>query len=425
MKLPGPRALAKTTVLSPPASVGNGNAIPPEEALLLQFLYTRQGSIFPSLARQFGIEYGLNIPYPSLRHALLAFASACLPTEQFAQSFHDNKTQCLRLLIPKLRSSNDLTETDIFASFVLLETLPENKEELFTHASGCITMVLAISDVKPTSRFFANISPWILSRASYLRMAYHEAPRKPVGLTELTECFTNLRMTAAPIQNWSPGPIEALNDFLHDLTWVTGKWFQESVFNELNNANEKKWTTDVWINYIKSQLTDKALLSVLRVTEQAFKNDYDGRSDPDQLMLAYQYARFNAIELMLGLCETLSALGVVRRGKPKVASAGMILRVRKFGLKLNGTQDVRLIVSLTGFGLSDDEASDSTSSTTLPLISGFKLSSDLQGRGEEKLAARLLTWWGDENLSNLYHVLTEALSCQATTYCGAWRWIMR
>ena len=341
-------------------STSIGFSIPPEDGLLLQYLYSGQrGHLIQSMVRQYAAEYGISIPHPALRHALLAFASGCLPPQHFRQSLEYHKSRCLQILIPKLQSPLDLSEMDLFAAFTVLETLSEDNDEIFIHAAGCIQMLHFLTKSKPVSSFLANLGPWIRSRLFYLRTAYYEVPPEIISLSELTRCFTQLRYTAYPVEAWNSGSVEALNDFMFDLTWSTAKWFEELAFNELYQTPEKKWSVQSWTEHIKARLYDENLPSALALTEEAFKKDNDDCCDAEHVTLAYQFVRFNAIKLMLGICESKSALTTIKSSKTKFVSAKLLMRVHTFGLKVTPMLDREIIFGLLGLTLSTNDILES------------------------------------------------------------------
>ena len=335
--------------------------ISPEEGLVLQFAYTREGTIFSSIAKQFAIHYGLSITHKSLRDALLAFSTGCLPSPQFRDAFEYHKNSCLQTLITKLRTPSSVEEADIFAAFVLVETLfSHNPDEISIHTAGCVAIFEEFGKQNLASDFLSNISPWILTRVNFIRLGRdRELPKMTLTLSELSKCFEYLRGTGIPRELWRSGFTEALNDVFIDWLHFTLRWFAASLRQHVCETSERDLLEIAqWSRCLVARGCDLDLHFALQTAEKAFWKD---SHDIEEIALAYQFAVYQAIVLLVDICGANFDLTRFKAAREKIhvdqifKVLGLVRDSPRFSPNQGTDAGLPIIASLIGLALDRED----------------------------------------------------------------------
>ena len=122
LKLRGPKSAERMISHNPsrPIPTAIDAVISPEDALLLEYAYSRNRSEMGRFIKCAAAVYGATIQCLSLRHALLAWIAAYLPPAEFGERLENNKQLARRMLINKLATPSHIDDVDVFASWALL-----------------------------------------------------------------------------------------------------------------------------------------------------------------------------------------------------------------------------------------------------------------------------------------------------------------
>lgn len=125
----------------------NDALLPEEHVLLLKYAYVDlKVSYLRRFFQRFSAVYGELLPFPPLRHAVLALAAQDVSCPN-NRNYH--RHQAYLALITKTRSPEMIIETDFFAAFLLfLEIVVDGdgsrKNESIIHFKGCLSMLTTI-----------------------------------------------------------------------------------------------------------------------------------------------------------------------------------------------------------------------------------------------------------------------------------------
>lgn len=121
LKEPGPKAAR--SLPSRPLPSPLDAVLTSEEALLLTYAYTGRSrwNTLSAFLKIIAAEYGPAIPFPPLRHAVIASAAHALPSDQFSEIKRHHVLEGWKALCSKLGSGVFLDQTEAFATSILAD----------------------------------------------------------------------------------------------------------------------------------------------------------------------------------------------------------------------------------------------------------------------------------------------------------------
>jgi hypothetical protein len=122
----------------------NDALLPEEDVLLLKHAYFGLAdSLAADILRTFPVVYGETLPFPPLRHAVLALAANDISSTQ-RRNYH--RQQAYSALITKTSRPETILESDVVAAFFLfLGVVDENNQcEMAVHLKGFLSMLAAL-----------------------------------------------------------------------------------------------------------------------------------------------------------------------------------------------------------------------------------------------------------------------------------------
>lgn len=242
-----------------------------------------------ALFRRLAVDYGNAIPFPSLRHAILARSALALPRDQFREKMQRHKEQAWRMLIRKIDNLAAIDEGDVIAACLLAQIAHNDGQsaaEVSIHVNGCLALYRHLLDShnKPVAPLLAIFGPFILDRVSFhgaVACASSESwltcelelPHRRATFGERLNYYTEIRKTGHPSEGWQRGIIEAVHNTLGDLIIMLASSIHGVAARETMNDFKKDSKVRAVVRYAEIELADPDFHRLgLKELEQLEKN---------------------------------------------------------------------------------------------------------------------------------------------------------
>ena len=93
--------------------------IGPNDAVLLQYAYSVEGTFWASCFKQFAIEYGYSISHAGLRHAMLAMAACESRSIHMEEQIEYHRKEACRQIMRSINKPSTLNDGDAYTANIL------------------------------------------------------------------------------------------------------------------------------------------------------------------------------------------------------------------------------------------------------------------------------------------------------------------
>ena len=229
--------------------------------------------------------YGPRISVASLQSAVLSRFSSYLPS-QFGEMHKQHKERAWRELIHKLQDPSALCEADFFAAFILATIAWDNEsmEETLIHYRGCLSIRKYLIDHGThQSHIMLVLGPYVLDTLSMCdKMAcitransWESVIQPPTTFNDRVRYFQTLQPPW--VASASPGFVEAVHDFMHDLLTLLITVIVEVAKSESAGTFERGDNVAIVIQFIEQAMKAPDFhraIQMMQVLSQAPYNEH-------------------------------------------------------------------------------------------------------------------------------------------------------
>ena len=361
-KLLGPKTQVKFEAPRRLVPTPGSSGIDSEDVSLLKYVYSGQGHFTDMIAFSTALAsvYGTVIPFPSLRHAILSFATLDLPSKQFRDKSLIHKGQALRHLNENISDPERVHESDLFASCLLAMRAWESgeDEDLSKHILGCLAILDHLNN-RPhaPSHALSIFAPFVTHWMDYLRTVSYVSrwpgarnllslPPKRISFKQRVLFFKEFCRVATPKDAWLSGVVEALHDILTDLVLM----LTFGIYGVATKEAAGDFQRDTWIEEVLRQVdeeyTDLDLQRTLRSMACTFPHitslSFEAR------LANYQLLQLKGIQLGKTILESRTILDGLASHMAQARSKSLLSSYRSLSLAEDPTMVSYYAMSYSG-----------------------------------------------------------------------------
>lgn len=310
---------------------------------MLQYAYQPDNSSPTTRAfvRLLAKAYGEDIPHPTMRSAVLAFAASMLPVSEFGYRSEFHIQEATTALLRGVTNPAQLEEADIFAAGMLMWTLwiINRPKDAMQHALGSMSMfkhLLAIPDRRPLSDMLTVFGPLVFADARFYGAIGLDSPtlvRQRVSFKERVRYQRELILCGGPAVPWLSAKCQALIDALWELDWILLSY----LLGVLSGTAEQVSRLPAAMGYIVEEFNDPDLQHAFRELENWSQADRSNVTEIEEEVMNFLCFRKLSIDLMVViLCSDSVIDGLLSFEAYTIAkqqlSLGRLQKVQRDGL---------------------------------------------------------------------------------------------
>jgi hypothetical protein len=296
------------------------SSIAPSDVLLLHYAYDPETSSprTRSFIRQIAKAYGEDIPHVPLRHAVLAFASALLPSADFGEQSEMHIQKATQALRRQVLTPSKIHEADLFTAGMLMWVLwiKNRPKNALRHAQGIMLILQqfwAAAKEHPLSDMLTVFGPLVYGEARFygalgLDSNFSLSLQHRITFKQRMKYQAELILSGSSTVPWLSGNRQALIDALWDLQWLLLSYLLELT----SGATEAASRLPAAMEYVMEEYNDRDLQHALAELANWPEADRARHSAIEEEVMDYLCIKKLSIDLLIAvLCAPTTLEGLL------------------------------------------------------------------------------------------------------------------